>query len=242
MLPGSDGTARPYGRATAMWLTLCACVVHGTPLHHRYVALRHGQSEANVQGIISSEPSVAVVQHGLSASGRAQAQKAGVALVELAKASGCGLAVVTSDFKRALETAQAVHEAAERAGVPTWPSQAPQIEVRLRERYFGEFNGESDDNYGRVWAEDAVSAQHEAFGVESVASVVARTGELLSDLDASAALRGQEQQWLVCLVAHGDVLQILQCAHFERQDPRLHRQLEHLPTATPRELGAASTT
>ena len=63
-----------------MWLTLCACVVHGTPLHHRYVALRHGQSEANVQGIISSEPSVAVVQHGLSASGRAQAQKAGVAL------------------------------------------------------------------------------------------------------------------------------------------------------------------
>ena len=38
-----------------MWLTLCACVVHGTPLHHhRYVALRHGQSEANVQGIISS--------------------------------------------------------------------------------------------------------------------------------------------------------------------------------------------
>ena len=222
----------------AMWLTLCACVVvHGTLLNHRYVALRHGQSEANVQGIISSEPSVAVVQHGLSASGRAQAQKAGVALVELAKASGCGLAVVTSDFKRALETAQAVHEAAERAGVPTWPSQAPQIEVRLRERYFGEFNGESDDNYGRVWAEDAVSAQHEAFGVESVASVVARTGELLSDLDASAALRRQEQKWLVCLVAHGDVLQIMQCAHFERQDPRLHRHLEHLLTATPRELG-----
>ena len=63
--------------AGAMWLTLCACVVHGTPLHHhRYVALRHGQSEANVQGIISSEPRVAVAQHGLSASGRAQAQRA----------------------------------------------------------------------------------------------------------------------------------------------------------------------
>ena len=226
-----------------MWLTLCACVVHGTALHHhRYVALRHGQSEANVLGIISSEPSVAIPQHGLSASGRAQAQSAGVALVELAKASGCGVAVVTSDFKRALETAQAVHEAAERAGVPSWPSQAPQIDTRLRERNFGEFNGESDDNYARVWAEDAASAQHEAFGVESVESVVARTGEVLADLDASAALRGQEQKWLVCLVAHGDVLQIMQCAHFERQDPRRHRQLEHLLTATPRELGTASAT
>ena len=35
-----------------------------------------------------------------------------------------------------------------------------QIDTRLRERYFGEFNGESDDNYARVWAEDAASAQH----------------------------------------------------------------------------------
>ena len=225
-------------RAAAIWLATVfhVCMVHGTPLHHhRYVALRHGESEANVQGIISSEPSVAVVQHGLSAAGREQAQQACVALVELARASGCGLAIVTSDFKRALETAQAVHEAAELAGVPRWPPQAPHVEVRLRERFFGELNGGSDANYGRVWAEDAVSAQHEAFGVESVDSVVARTGELLGDLDSTAALR--EQKWLVCLVAHGDVLQIMQCAHFEQQDPRLHRQLEHLPTATPRELG-----
>ena len=220
-------------------LALLYCVLtHGTPLHH-FFALRHGQSEANVQGVISSEPSVAVVQHGLSATGREQAEEAASELVDRAVLKGCGLAIVTSDFKRALETAMAVHKAAELAGVPTWPAQGPLTEARLRERFFGEFNGESDTNYQRVWDEDAVSAEHEAFGVESVASVVARTGELLGDLEANAALREGEQKWMVCLVAHGDILQILQCAHFAREDPRRHRELEHLQTATPRELVVA---
>lgn len=225
---------------TSRMLHLLLCLAHGTTLSNRYVALRHGQSEANVQGIISSEPSVATMQHGLSATGREQAEKAALALIELARASGCGLAIVTSDFKRALETARAVHATAQEAGVPLWPEHAPRADVRLRERFFGMFNGESDANYQRVWDKDALDADHQAFGVESVSSVVARTGELLAELEdcyeGGEALREEGQRWLVCVVAHGDVLQILQCAHFEREDPRRHRSLEHLQTATPREL------
>jgi hypothetical protein len=40
----------------------------------------------------------------------------------------------------------------------------------------------------------------------------------------------------VVLVAHGDVLQILQTA-FARVDVTRHRSIEHLPTATLRALG-----
>ena len=41
------------------------------------------------------------------------------------------------------------------------------------------------------------------------------------------------------LVAHGDVLQILQ-THFAGVDVSAHRQLDHLPTATLRELAYSS--
>ena len=58
----------------------------------------------------------------------------------------------------------------------------------------------------------------------------------------SAALRGQEQKWarVPRRGAWGRPARADHAvrAHFERQDPRLHRHLEHLPTATLRDLGA----
>jgi probable phosphoglycerate mutase len=46
-------------------------------LRCRYLALRHGQSEANVRGIIASNPDVACASYGLSPAGIQQAQRAG---------------------------------------------------------------------------------------------------------------------------------------------------------------------
>lgn len=43
-----------------------------TSLKNSYFALRHGQSLANVQKIISSDPSISTVEHGLSALGKEQ--------------------------------------------------------------------------------------------------------------------------------------------------------------------------
>ena len=40
------------------------------PFHHRYIAVRHGHSEANVAGVVSSDPAVATVKHGLTALGK----------------------------------------------------------------------------------------------------------------------------------------------------------------------------
>ena len=197
------------------------------PTRHSYHALRHGQSLANVEGIISSNPDVATREHGLSELGLQQAAAAAADVAEAVDSKNCrGVAIYTSDFKRAAETAETVHAALRADGVAVWPADGPRREVLLRERWFGEFDGGADSEYATVWAE------HTRDGVESVASVLARGDELVARIDASAEHEGR---WLVLLVAHGDVLQILQSG-FAGRDPREHRSLAHLPTATLRAL------
>ena len=82
------------------------------PTRHSYHALRHGQSLANVEGIISSNPDVATREHGLSELGLQQAAAAAADVAEAVDAKNCrGVAIYTSDFKRAAETAETVHAA-----------------------------------------------------------------------------------------------------------------------------------
>ena len=50
---------------------------------------------------------------------------------------------------------------------------------KLRERYFGELDGQSDSRYVEVWNRDRVDAQHSEFGVETTVNVVRRTIVLL---------------------------------------------------------------
>ena len=107
------------------------------------------------------------------------------------------------------------------------------LETRLRERFFGDFNGKSDVHYQDVWDIDCQDANHNEFNCESVNSVVKRTSELVLEIDNE--LEKSSQPCKVILVAHGDVLQILQTA-FIRKDGSVHRSLEHLETATVRQL------
>ncbi len=53
------------------------CTVPQLPhLKNRYFALRHGESTANIAGIISSLPSTGTTTHGLTDKGRLQAREA----------------------------------------------------------------------------------------------------------------------------------------------------------------------
>jgi broad specificity phosphatase PhoE len=317
-------------------------------LHNRFFGMRHGQSRANVEGVIASDPTTATVRYGLSDEGLAQARRAGKQLVrdfleerrrcqrhntntntntytnannknknssndnDTARSNGnaqreppIGIVVVTSDFTRARETANALVQAvrdhndglsseekdddddyiplycmsnANGAGGDVFPAVAtattttnalpntntntilpitppPTIDVRLRERWFGEWDGKSDVHYQDVWKEDAMDPYHTQHGVESVWSVVDRATALVCDWDeqirttAAAAIAvcgdttdtdttttssGCNSMWVIC-VAHGDVLQILQTAFCHAtMDPSQHRSLEHLETATMR--------
>lgn len=214
-----------------------------TKLHNKFFALRHGQSLANVSKIISSDPAISVPQHGLSPVGLDQARIAGTTFAKSFPSRGDtkGVALFSSDFRRARETAEIVAEELKKAKVPLYGDGVVNFDTRLRERFFGELNGGPDGRYHEVWEVDAVDPDHNEFGVESVTDVVSRTTEFVRDVDRelSKGSDGGGLPWTCVLVAHGDVLQIVQTG-FQQIDGSLHRTLPHLETATFRALDFSS--
>jgi small GTP-binding protein len=119
-------------------------------LKHKYYALRHGESLANVEGIISSDPAISIPHHGLSEKGKGQAQKTGT---ELAATLSGPVLIMTSDFKRARETAEIVHSALAKKGgfgYAESPIGPLRFSALLRERSFGVFNGETNEYYDKA--------------------------------------------------------------------------------------------
>lgn len=208
-------------------------------LGHSYCALRHGQSLANTAKIISSDPAISTVQHGLSEFGHQQVQESAIDFAKhvlplIQQHQYCGVALVSSDFKRAKETAQHFANACIDVNIPLYQDKVI-LETRLRERNFGELNGGSDSKYQDVWDIDITNPHHTTFGVEPVYSVVERTTNLILELEEKLNHATSGSPWKCVLVAHGDVLQILQTG-FRKMDGSLHRTLPHLETATVRDL------
>ncbi|KAL7531747.1 hypothetical protein ACHAXR_009831 [Thalassiosira sp. AJA248-18] len=222
-----------------------------TSLTQSYYALRHGQSLANVAKIISSDPKISTVQHGLSDVGKDQARAAGESFAADYSATASnnnnyrGVAIFSSDFTRARETASIFAEELSRSQIPLYTGEII-LERRLRERYFGELNGGPDTRYQEVWDVDVNDANHNELGVESANSVLERTTKLITDLDEQllqSSSGGDEEDgscWKCILVAHGDVLQIMQTGFLRHDDASRHRSLQHLETATLRELPLAA--
>mmetsp|Transcript_8516 Transcript_8516/g.18413 ORF Transcript_8516/g.18413 Transcript_8516/m.18413 type:complete len:250 (+) Transcript_8516:96-845(+) len=220
-------------------------------LAQSYCALRHGQSLANVAKIISSDPKISTVEHGLSDVGKAQAREAGESFAEEYLQTSQsdeyeGVAIISSDFTRARETASLFAEGLARSNIKLYNGGVV-LEPRLRERFFGELNGGSDTRYQDVWDEDIKDPDHNVFDVESANSVLDRTTKLITELDEklqSASSDGDNgtkcKGWKCILVAHGDVLQILQTGFLKHEDASRHRSLQHLETATIRELPLAT--
>lgn len=188
----------------------------------RVLVLRHGESTANVEGLICSAPTArALTEVGLTDRGREQARAAALS-ARTEHALGPGTVVVSSDFARALQTAQ---EFAEGLGAA-----APRIDERLRERFFGTHDEGPASAYDLVWAVDDARGEHED-EVEPVRAVAERVRAAIVDAEALAAT-GVD----VVLVAHGDVLQIA-LALGAGMDPHDHRQVPHLGNAEMRHLG-----
>ena len=229
-----------------------------TTLKNDFCALRHGQSMANVQKIISSHPNVATIHHGLSPLGKEQALAAGKDVIDYYNNNNNnnnngdgdnnndksydyqGILILTSDYLRAKETAMIVGDAVQKAGLPLYNNSNNNnnnititIDTALRERWFGIWDGGSDESYGTVWRDDAVNPSHTNGTVESVNAVMERTTACV--LKWNNILTNH----LIVLVAHGDVLQITQTA-FSKLDGSKHRTMKHLETATLRPLKLAT--
>jgi probable phosphoglycerate mutase len=197
---------------------------------------------ANVAKIISSDPAISTVEHGLAGVGKEQAKFAGQSFasdfLESASSQYPGVAIFTSDFTRARETASLFADELRKREIPLY-NDGVGLESRLRERFFGEMNGGPDTRYQYVWDVDVKDPNHNEFGVESANSVLERTTKLINELDAMLCQSLSEdnpQMWKCVVVAHGDVLQILQTGFLKHEDASRHRSLPHLETATIREL------
>jgi len=190
-------------------------------LSNDYHVMRHGHSLANRQSIIVSHPANGCSGFGLSDLGEDQVR----ASLQQDSLLDSHTIIVSSDFRRARESAGIAH-AALNCEVPL------QTDIRLRERDFGELELGPDSAYDMVWQQDEVDPDGEYRAVESVNRVMARVTELIVGCERRYA----QQSFL--LVSHGDALQILQTA-FARRAASFHRQLEHLNTAEIRHLQLA---
>ena len=180
-------------------------------LKNSYLLMRHGQSEANVKGLIISKPETGCHRYGLSMIGQQQVRDS----VRSLSADQQPTVVITSDFLRTRETANLVTE--------YFNLNAPIPDIRLRERWFGEWEGSSDQNYQTVWqGDDPLSTTPS--DVEP-AKAVRKRGLVLLD-----ALEQRYQDETILLVSHGDMLQILRTA-FSSLAANQHRQLPYHQTA-----------
>ena len=131
-------------------------------LHNRYYLLRHGQSTANVQSIISSSRHLAYTdKHGLTPTGYQQGFASAEPLRALLEASTLGsqkVVFVSSPFARARETAQACVDGLLQSRTndddPWEISTDIALNDGLVERYFGKLDAEAIYTYAYVWPLD----------------------------------------------------------------------------------------
>jgi broad specificity phosphatase PhoE len=133
--------------------------------------------------------------------------------------------ILSSDFRRARETAKIVYDALD-------CQREIEFDIRLRERFFGDHDKKSDTAYSGVWQLDRQNPHHTDANVESVCSVLTRGVALVNEIDT------RYKEKIILLVSHGDILQILQTA-FASCNASLHRDLDHLETAEIRLMALA---
>jgi len=186
-------------------------------LRNRYFALRHGESKANVAGVILSNPKDGVVSFGLSRRGKKQVRDS----VSQNDVLDSNVVIYSSDFLRARETAEIAKNLLDARKV--------NLHKNLRERYFGGFDETDLKNLKVVWRNDKINADNKHNGVESPNEVLRRTIRLINGLEK------KHKNKTILLVSHGDVLQILQTG-LRRKSASEHGKIPYPKLAEIREL------
>lgn len=176
---------------------------------NRYFLMRHGESEANVRDLIVSSVISGVEEYGLTENGIAQVKRS---LAHLHHEINDPI-VIASDFLRTRDTARIVAEHFE-ADV--------QMEPKLRERFFGKFDGKHRNHYFDIWKHD--EKKEIAFDIEPIDIVFERAFLVIEKAE------GKYTKKDIFLVSHGDVLNILY-SHLCEHPTHMHH-LEHLQFRT----------
>ena len=155
----------------------------------RILAIRHGETTWNVDTRIQGQLDI-----GLNPTGQWQAERVGQAL-----AAEEVSAIYSSDLQRALDTAQAIAQACALAVTP---------EPALRERHFGELQGQTWTEIETHWPQDAAlwRSRDPNWAPKGGESLVRLRARIAACLDRLAAPHMGEQ---IVLVAHGGVMDAL---------------------------------
>lgn len=188
-----------------------------TTLKNRYFAVRHGESKANVAGIIVSDPKIGTVDYGLTEIGKQQVYNHLSLHPFISEKS----IVISSDFLRAQETASELISATDHPYFLT--------DIRLRERFFGSYDQKSIAHYFESWKDDLNNALNSEKGVESTDDVTTRMTSVIIDCETQCTEKD------IYLVSHGDPLQILETAFFKAPS-HSHRQRPKIENAEIREM------
>jgi len=188
-------------------------------LRNSYYIMRHGQSLGNIEKIIVSDPGNGLFGYGLTPTGEKQAADS---LNNFSKLDSQTI-IYSSDFLRTTQTALIAAKILK-------PNSGICFTPHLRERFFGNFELTSSDNYGVVWSDDLKDQQNTKNQVETVDAVLNRIFLCLGEIEEIFDGRN------ILLVSHGDTLQILS-AFFKGWLPNRHREVEHLGVAEIRKVG-----
>lgn len=191
-------------------------------MENNYFFLRHGQSKANVGGFVLSHP-----EHGkhedfsLTEVGEKQVRNSVLKVKDEGLLDNSAI-IYSSPFSRCRKTAEIARDV---LGVDNKVI----IDERLRERWFGDLERTSSDNYEKVWAEDKKDHLHKVYNVERLEDVKDRVVELIYELEK------KYKNKKIIIVSHGDPLQITQ-TFMQGKSLTEHRSIEHLQTAEVRKL------
>lgn len=179
--------------------------------------MRHGQSVANVNSVISSRMAANENDYGLTYFGREEVKRNIEQFSEIIKKEDIDkISIYCSPFLRTKQTAQIVKE--------VLSCETVICDERLSERDFGMLELKSSTNYEKVWYEDQRNIHHEKYDVESVKSVLNRSISFIKDLDN----KDSNKIYFIC--THGDVASIL-ISGILNKDIRLHRKNAPLLTS-----------
>jgi probable phosphoglycerate mutase len=161
--------------------------------------MRHGESEANVLGILVGDPRRGREGFGLTDLGRRQAVEAAAVFKKSHSSLLDGTEIVASDFRRVRETAELMAE-----GLGNFVSVS--LSKGLRERSFGELEGKDYRTMAAlletVGSEELISR----YGCEPLEVAQNRVVGVIRDLEEKYHNR------TLILVSHADPIQLLMTA------------------------------
>lgn len=157
-------------------------------MNNIYYFMRHGQSLANLKHLVISSPDNGVKHYGLSALGKKQALESISKNKDLDK----NTIIYSSDFKRAIETAEIVSSYLK--------TKKPILRKELRERFLGVYEKGKDNMYHKLWEEDIKGKTLKS--VEPVTSVAKRVEKLIKEIET------KYKNKKIIFVTHGDIISI----------------------------------